>query len=126
MNSTHQHQSDTSGIDPHPYSDAVVAAGLVFVSGSLPLRPDGVVVTGRRTALDEALTTARRRLATVGARIEDAVKVTYFLTDISLRDQANAQFMDAWPEPRPARTVVEVSALPYGAEVEIDVIARQG
>ncbi|MFC6160199.1 RidA family protein [Kribbella jiaozuonensis] len=112
-----------SGIEAHPYSDAVVAGGLVFVSGSLPLRPDGVVVGGRAEALTEAMETVRRRLATVNARVEDVVKATYYLTDITLRDEANAQFCEVWSEPRPARTVVEVAELPYGSVVEIDIVA---
>lgn len=110
--------------DEHPYSDAVVAGGLVFVSGSLPLREDGVVIGGRTQALDEAVETARRRLATVGAQLKDVVKATYYLTDITMRDEANIQFCQLWSPPRPARTVVEVSGLPYGACVEIDLIAR--
>jgi enamine deaminase RidA (YjgF/YER057c/UK114 family) len=110
-------------IEAHPYSDAVVAGGLVFVSGSLPLRPDGVVVGGRAEALAEAIETVRRRLATVDARLEDVVKATYYLTDITLRDEANAQFCKVWPAPRPARTVVEVAGLPYGSVVEIDIVA---
>jgi len=111
-------------VEPHPYTDAVVAGGLVFVSGALPLREDGVLIGGRMDALDEAAETACRRLATVDARLEDVVKATYYLTDISLRDEANVQFCRLWTSPRPARTVVEVSSLPYGAVVEIDVIAR--
>jgi enamine deaminase RidA (YjgF/YER057c/UK114 family) len=117
---------DRTAVEAHPYSDAMEAAGLVFVSGALPLREDGVVVGGRIDALDAAIDTARRRLATVGARLEDVVKATYYLTDITLRDEANAQFCRLWPAPRPARTVVEVSALPYGAVVEIDLVARSG
>ena len=112
--------------EAHPYSDAVVAGGLVFVSGSLPLRPDGVVVAGRSEPLREAMKTVQRRLATVGSGLDDLVKVTYYLTDISMRDEANRQFCELWLPPRPARTVVEVSALPYGAEVEIDVVGRVG
>ena len=125
MNS-HVDSHDDACVEAHPYSDALVAAGLVFVSGALPLRPDGVVVGGRMDALDAAIDTARRRLATVGARLEDVVKATYYLTDITLRDEANTQFCRLWPAPRPARTVVEVSALPYGAVVEIDLIALAG
>ncbi|TCN35488.1 enamine deaminase RidA (YjgF/YER057c/UK114 family) [Kribbella orskensis] len=111
-----------SGTEAHPYSDAVVAGGLVFVSGSLALRPDGVV-GGRAEALAEAMETVRRRLATVNARIEDVIKATYYLTDITLRDEANAQFCEVWTAPRPARTVVEVADLPYGSVVEIDIVA---
>jgi 2-iminobutanoate/2-iminopropanoate deaminase len=117
---------DGTAVEAHPYSDAMVAAGLVFVSGALPLREAGGVVGGGFDALDAAIDTARRRLATVGARLEDVVKATYYLTDITLRDEANAQFCRLWPAPRPARTVVELSAQPYVAVVEFDRVARAG
>ncbi|WP_460398760.1 RidA family protein [Actinophytocola sediminis] len=108
----------------HPYSPAVVAGGLVFVSGALPLLADGTVVRGGRAALDAAIENLEQRMAHVGARLEDMVKLTYFVTDISLRDVANEQFIDLWPEPRPARTVVGVAELPYGCEVELDAVVR--
>lgn len=115
--------SDVSDTN-HPYSPAVVAGGLVFVSGSLPLLPDGTVVKGGRAALDAAIENLKERMAHVGARLEDMVKLTYFVTDISLRDVANDQFIDLWPQPRPARTVVGVAELPYGCEVELDAVVR--
>jgi len=110
--------------DPqHPYSDAVVAHGLVFVSGSLPLDANGAVVPGGRAAMDAAMEQLKQRMATVGAGLADVVKLTYFVTDMALRDLANEQFIELWPEPRPARTVVGVAELPRGAVVEIDAIA---
>lgn len=112
-------------VDPHPYNDAMVAAGLLF-SGCLPLRETGSAVGGRWTAHDEAMATARRRLDTVGARLEEAVEDTYFVTDISLRDEADEQFSRLGPAPRPARTLVEVSGFPYGVVVEIDIVGRAG
>lgn len=112
--------------DPnHPYSDAVEAAGLVFVSGSLPFAKDRSIVPGGRAALDAAIDTMVARLATVGAALGDVVKLTYFVTDIRLRDVANEQFLDLWQAPRPARSVVGVSELPYGSVVEIDAVARK-
>jgi enamine deaminase RidA (YjgF/YER057c/UK114 family) len=111
--------------DPqHPYSDAVVAKGLVFVSGSLPLDADGAVVPGGRAAMDAAMEQLKQRMATVGAGIDDVVKLTYFVTDMALRDLANEQYLELWPEPRPARTVVGVAELPRGAVVEIDAVAK--
>jgi len=111
--------------DPkHPYSPAVVAGGLVFVSGSLPVLADGTVVKGGRAAMDAAVESLKERMAHVGATLEDVVKLTYFVTDIGLRDAANEQFTALWPEPRPARTVVGVAQLPYGCEVELDAVAR--
>ncbi|MFC4852139.1 RidA family protein [Actinophytocola glycyrrhizae] len=111
--------------DPqHPYSPAVVANGLVFVSGSLPLAADGSVVPGGRAAMDAAIEQLRERMATVGVGLADVVKLTYFVTDMGLRDLANEQFIELWPQPRPARTVVGVAALPRGCVVEIDAIAK--
>lgn len=111
--------------DPqHPYSPAVVANGLVFVSGSLPLRADGSVVPGGRAAMDAAMEQLEQRMATVGVGLADVVKLTYFVTDMALRDLANEQFLELWPEPRPARTVVGVAELPRGCVVEIDAVAK--
>lgn len=107
----------------HPYSPSARAVGLVFASGALSVDDNYDVVTGRRESLDAALANAEWRLQTQGAELSDAVKVTYYVTDVSLRDEANEQFLSMWSEPRPARTFVGVDELPYGATVEIDVIA---
>ena len=110
----------------HPYTEAYDDGGVVYVSGALSVDPDGSVVGGRRPALDAALEKLRFRLGTVGLDLADVVKTTYFVTDVSLRDEANEQFVDAFAEPRPARSFVEVSRLPYGATVEIEAVARRG
>lgn len=108
----------------HPYSPAAIVGDLVFVSGCLPVDKDERIVTGRREALDAALTQVGRRLKGTGATTNDLVRLTYFVTDISLRDEANDQFEEMWPDPRPARSMVGVASLPRGANVEIEVIAR--
>lgn len=108
----------------HPYSEAIQAGGLVLLSGCLPVTPDGTLATGKREALDAALDTARRRLETLGLGLDNLVKLTYYVTDIALREHANHQYVETWSPPRPARTVVAVAELPYGANVEIDAIAR--
>lgn len=110
--------------DEHPYSPACAAAGFVFVSGALSVDADGQAVAGRREALDAAIDRMIERLATAGGRLEHVVKLTYFVTDVTLRDEANRQFERLFSEPRPARTFLEVSRLPYGATVEIDCIAH--
>jgi enamine deaminase RidA (YjgF/YER057c/UK114 family) len=61
--------------------------------------------------------------AVVAHGLADVVELTYFVTDMALRGLANEQFVDLWPEPRPARTVVGVAELPRGAVVEIDAVA---
>lgn len=107
----------------HPYSPAVVAGGMVYVSGALSVDTHGRPVAGRRAALDAAMDRLAERLATVGATIDDVVRATYYVTDISLRDEANQQYCEVFRPPRPARTFVAVAELPYGATVEIEAIA---
>lgn len=108
----------------HPYSAARSINGFIFVSGALSVDPSGQAVPGRRQALDAALERMTERLATVGGTLSEVVKLTYFATDVTLRDEANEQFRDIFADSNPpARTFVEVSSLPYGASVEIDCIA---
>jgi len=109
----------------HPYSPAFVVDDLAFVSGALPTTVDGSIVEGREAALEAALETLARRLATVNLTLADVVKLTYFVTDITLREEANQQLIEHFAHPRPARSFVEVSRLPYGATVEIDAVAHR-
>lgn len=119
--------ADPTGEDPHPYSPAIAAGGFAFVSGALSIDTEGVAVPGRRAALDAAIDRMTERLATVGGRLEHVVKLTYWVTDVTLREEANRQFERLYPEGvRPARSFVEVSGLPYGATVEIDCVAHLG
>lgn len=109
----------------HPYTEAYDDGGVVYVSGALSVDASGEVVGGRREALDAALEKLRIRLGTVGLGLADVVKTTYFVTDVSLREEANEQYVATFGEPRPARSFVEVSRLPYGASVEIEAVARR-
>jgi 2-iminobutanoate/2-iminopropanoate deaminase len=109
----------------HPYSPAFIVDDLAFVSGALPTTVDGSIVEGREAALEAALETLARRLATVNLTLADVVKLTYFVTDITLREEANQQLIEHFAHPRPARSFVEVSRLPYGATVEIDAVAHR-
>ena len=110
----------------HPYSPAFAVGDLGFVSGALSVDPDGVAVPGRRAAIEAATARLAERLATVGMALTDVVKTTYFVTDVSLREEANSHYEQTFAEPRPARSFVEVAALPYGATVEIEAIAHRG
>lgn len=97
-----------------------------FVSEALSVDPDGVAVPGRMPAIAGATARLTERLATVGMGLADVVKTTYFVTDVSLREEANEHYAQVFAEPRPARSFVEVAALPYGATVEIEAIAHRG
>lgn len=107
----------------HPYSPAKRVGSTVYVSGALSVDADYQPVTGRREALDAALDRMTERLSTEGGTTADVVKLTYFVTDLSLREEANQQFAEKFAGTGAARTFLEVSSLPYGASVEIDAIA---
>lgn len=112
-------------MNAHPYSPAFVAGGFGFVSGALSVDERGNAVPGRSEALVAAGARLAERLETVGMTLEDVVKTTYFVTDVTLRDEANIHYELLFEDPRPARSFVEVAALPYGATVEIEAIAHR-
>ena len=110
----------------HPYSLAYEKNGIVYISGATTIdysthKP----IPGRREALDAALAEIVKRLASVGLDLSHVVKVTYYLLDVTLRNEANQQFEERFSHPRPARTVVGISSIPYGGTAVIDVIAHR-
>jgi 2-iminobutanoate/2-iminopropanoate deaminase len=110
----------------HPYSLAFEKDGIVYISGATTINYETLKpIPGRREALDAALEEVVKRLASVGLDLSHVVKATYYLTDVSLRTEANQQFEERFREPRPARTVVGVSSIPYGGCAVIDVIAHR-
>jgi 2-iminobutanoate/2-iminopropanoate deaminase len=110
----------------HPYSLVLEKDGIVYVSGAASMNYETFEpVKGRLEALDAALDEICRRLATVGLDLSHVVKVTYFVTDVTLRNEANDQFKKRFSKPYPARTVVGVSALPFGNSAAIDVTAHR-
>ena len=111
--------------DQHPYSLSYEKDGIVYVSGAAAIDADHNPVLGDRECLEVALDHVRNRLAAHGLGLEHVAKTTYFVTDVGLRDEANRQYIAAFPEPRPARTFVEVSAIPYGARVALEAIAHR-
>lgn len=113
-----------AGDDPdHPYSLVRTVDGRTgWLSGVLPYGADGEVVHDRDAALDAALQVLGERLATAGATLDDVVKVTVYLTDLAWRDALNDVWRRVFSDPMPARTAVEVRALPKGAPVELDAV----
>lgn len=110
----------------HPYAMARRAGDFIYVSGALSVDGDYRPVPGRREAMAAALERMTERLASAGGTPDHVVKLTYFVTDITLREEANEQFREHFARARPARTFLEASRLPYGATVEIDAIAYVG
>src|SRR5215210_8953223 len=107
-----------------PYSQAVRAGGLLFCSGQLPLDP-----SSGELVKEDAPGQARRcleNLAAVceaaGASLSDAVRLTVYLTDMSDFTRVNEAYAEFFESDPPARVAIGVSALPKGADVEIDAV----
>lgn len=110
-----------------PYSQGIAIDGFVFCSGQIGLDPSsGELVTGGVEAQAER---ALRNLAAVldaaGLTMADVVKTTLFLADIGDFAAVNAVYARHMPDPPPARSTFAVGALPKGALVEVEAIARR-
>lgn len=109
-----------------PYSQAVEDAGWIFLSGQIPLDPaSGRIVEGDIEAQTRrVLENLRAVLAAAGASLDDVVRTTIYLVDLAVFPRVNAVYAEHFTAPpRPARSTVQVAALPLGSEVEIDAIA---
>lgn len=111
--------------EDHPYAEVRTADGrLGWTSGVLPYDEDGRVVHDRDEAIRHCLRVLADRLAAADAGLDDVVKVTVYLTDLAWRDAVNVAFRRAFRPPLPARTAVEVRALPRGADIELDAVVH--
>jgi 2-iminobutanoate/2-iminopropanoate deaminase len=107
-----------------PYVHAVVASGLLFCSGQIPLDPRTGDLVGA-TAADQAgrcLENLAAVCQAAGATLGDAVKVTIYMTDMSAFASVNEVYGSFFESSPPARVAVGVAALPRGAQVEMDAV----
>lgn len=111
-----------------PYSQGIVANGLLFTAGQIPLDPATMqVVPGNVVAqTEQVLRNLEAILTAAGAKWTDVVKTTVFLHDMNDFPLVNEAYARALGDARPARSTVQVSALPRGVLVEIDAVARVG
>ena len=110
-----------------PYSQAIEAGGMVFVSGQLPINPEtGEFAEGGVKELTrQSLTNMQHILAEVGLTLDNVVKTTVFLADMSDFAAMNEVYAEFFSAPYPARSAVAVKTLPKGALVEIECIAAK-
>ncbi len=108
-----------------PYVPAACAGGLVFCSGQLPVDPGtgALVGGGIGAATRQVLANVEAVLGGVGATLGDVVKTTVFLTDLSDFEAMNAAYAEVFGAHKPARSTVQVAALPKGAAIEIEAVA---
>ena len=121
-------RSDAAPAPVGPYSQAIEIDGWVYCSGQIPLD----AATGEIVGADESaqarqvLANLRAVLEAAGLGFADVVRTTIYLTDLAAFGDVNAVYAEAFAtEPQPARATVQVAALPLGAKVEIDAVARR-
>ena len=106
------------------YSQAIEAAGLVFLSGQIPLVPatmeivDGDFEVRARQVFENLQAVAEA----AGGSLNNAVKITVFLTDLTNFAMVNSVMEDFFEQPLPARAAVGVASLPKGVDIEADAI----
>ncbi|MBW8850758.1 MAG: RidA family protein [Xanthomonadales bacterium] len=107
-----------------PYSQATRAGDLVFLSGQIPLDPaSGLIVEGDIAAqARQAFANLRAVCEAAGGSFADIVRVGLYLTDLSEFAAVNEVMAQVFDAPFPARSTIEVSALPRGAKFEVDAI----
>ncbi len=107
-----------------PYSQAVKTNNLMFISGQIPMDPTtGNLVEGSiEDEANQVLKNLKSICDAAGYSLDDAVKITIFLTDLGNFSVVNDLMKEHFSEPYPARATVEVSGLPLGVNVEIEAI----
>ena len=107
-----------------PYSQAIKAGGFVFVSGQLGLRPgESELVGGIADQTEQVFQNLGAILSEAGSGLDRLVKTTVFLTDFGDFQSMNEVYARHAGDTPPARSTVEVAALPSGAKVEIEAVA---
>ena len=108
-----------------PYSQAVSANGLLFVSGQIPANPatGDIITTGISDEATMVMENLKAILNEAGVGFDSIIKATIFLTDMQTFAQVNEVYGSYFTDNFPARETVQISALPKGVNVEISVIA---
>ena len=106
------------------YSQGIKSGNLVFTSGQIPLNPKtGELINADfKSEISQVLTNLNAVLKSGGSSLKKAVKLSVFLTDLSYFPQVNEVFKEFFPENPPARSAVQVSALPMNAKIEIEAV----
>lgn len=118
-------QTDQAPAAIGPYSQAILEGRFVYTSGQIPLDPaTGQLVNATFAAeVEQVLANLRAVLQAADCCMLDVMKTTVFLTDLGLFAEFNELYAKAFGAHKPARSTVQVAALPKGARIEIEAIA---
>ena len=107
-----------------PYSQGIKIGNLIFTSGQIPLNPaTGEMPESIEEQTKQALENVKGILEASGTNMENVVKTTVFLTDLNDFTKMNEVYATFFEGEKPARSAIEISKLPKGAKIEIEVIA---
>ncbi|HRO11150.1 RidA family protein [Amaricoccus sp.] len=109
-----------------PYVHAVKVDGFLFTSGQIPLDLKGNLAEGIEAQTEQVFDNLAAVLAEAGSSFDRVVKATVFVTDLGDFAKLNAVYEKRFGTHKPARSTVQVAALPRGASVEIELVARLG
>ena len=111
-----------------PYSQAVLANGILFVSGQIAIKPDSgeLVLSSVEAETQQVMENVNAVLKQAGCTFADVVKTTIFLSDMNLFPKVNEIYGSYFSQDFPARETVAVAGLPKGVNVEISVTAIKG
>ena len=109
-----------------PYSQAIAAGGMLYASGQVPVDPATGELAGAdiETQARQVFENLKQVLQAAGADFGSVVKTTVFLTDLANFGVVNEIYAEYFTEPYPARSCVQISALPKGALIEAELIAE--
>lgn len=107
-----------------PYSQAIKSGNLVFTSGQLPINPASGKITEQSITgqTHQALKNLSAVVSGAGGTLDDVVKTTVYLQNISDFQEVNSVYAEYFKDPYPARSAFQVAALPLGAGIEIEAI----
>ena len=109
-----------------PYSQAIEANGMLFISGQIPVNPaDGTVPEGITAQTEQVMKNIAAILDEAGYTFDNVVKTTCLLSDIANFAAMNEVYAEFFEEPYPARSAFAVKSVPKGALVEIECIAEK-
>ncbi|MDF1849691.1 MAG: RidA family protein [Verrucomicrobiales bacterium] len=109
-----------------PYSHAARVGNLLFCSGQIPLDPETMKIVdgGIEAQTQQVIANIKALLGTVGAGLPNVAKTTIFLTDLGDFATVNGIYEEAFGDHKPARSTIQVAALPLGSNVEIECIVE--
>jgi 2-iminobutanoate/2-iminopropanoate deaminase len=120
------HHTDSAPRAIGPYSQSVEVDGWLYTSGQVALDPASgeMAAGGFEAQARQVLENLRHVLASAGCTFQNVVKATVYVIDLADFPKLNTLYSEAMGDHRPARSTVQVAALPRGALVEIDLVAK--